>query len=92
MNMKQLKRAISNFVMQKITVYLNVFGALMENGIRSNVECNLIITKKDCREGMINVKIKQELLNPNKLTVVAAKARYSASANEREMVVCFLAF
>ena len=67
-NMKQLKRAISNFVTHKMAVYLNVFGALMENGIRSNAECSLIITKKECREGMINVKIKQVLLNPNKLT------------------------
>jgi hypothetical protein len=65
-----------------------VFGALMKNGIRSNVNGGKIVTEHKSWSLMLSLKLSNLILQVISLAV-AAIALYSASAELLEMVVCF---
>ena len=85
------------FFMNNVTINFNVFSAFMENWILSNVESGLVITIKEHRLRMGYLKIMKQFLKPIEFTCGGSKCTifsfsgYSALAEERETVDCFLA-
>ena len=51
-NMNELDTIVGDLVSNNMTVYVDVFGALMEDNVLGYVECSLVVTVYCCRSGM----------------------------------------
>lgn len=75
-----------------MTVNLDVFSAFVEDRISSNIDGGLTVTMKRNRVVDWNMKIGEKLAEPLQFTKGLAMDRYSASADDRDTLCCFLAF
>lgn len=64
-NWNKLDKAICNLAPNKIAIYLNVFRPFMKDRIGGNVYRSLAITKENSRSRMSDMKINQQLMEPN---------------------------
>ena len=88
----ELEESINHFVLDKMTINFYVFGMLVKSGISNNVDYSLIVTKRRAGWEDSTRKSKSSCLSHSNSLVVAAMARYSALAEDLEIVVYFLAF
>ena len=65
-NMDKTDGAILNLLADEVTVHLNVLGALMISGVRSNVDSNLAITL-DSSRAYQELEILEKGLHPSQL-------------------------
>ena len=79
-NMLKMNHTTNNFTMNKVTVGLNMFGALMVDIIVGNLNSTTIITMKNSGTIMNHTHISEKPPKPNQLPTVSAKTRYSTSA------------
>ena len=56
------------FLMNEMTIDLNMLSSFMEHRIRSNMKDNLVVTPKFCWDGCLNADFHQELMKPHDLT------------------------
>lgn len=75
----------------KVTIYLDMLGALMEDRVVIDVYGTFIITVPWSRIRDRCTYVGKQPMYPNNISGVAM-ARYSASMEERETIFCFLLF
>lgn len=56
-NRQKLEEAISNICSNEVAINFNMLGALVEDGVASNVDGSLIVTKHDGRSRSRHLKI-----------------------------------
>ena len=62
--MNKLDTIVGDLVSNNMTIYVDVFGALVENSILGDVECSLVVTVNCCRSGMGDAKVFEDVKKP----------------------------
>ena len=90
--MEKVNKTINKLLSNNVAIKFYMLGSLMKSGSLGNVNSRIVVTKGSVRRGNTKCKSWKRYWIHCSSHAKDAKAWYSASEEDREIVVCFLNF